>query len=238
MAFPGKSNLNFPWEKFHWNNHHHHHHHHLQSLNCKGHWGTTDDFATSFLHFSLFSTALWDLPNSRPVHSLMLSSHLFLCPPCLLPPRWFWPDLKNGKHDHTMVMISHGLIGTLYGGFKTSSPTALSVVCKGVAECPNLSKKFHPGATSTVRLEAAIHCQTQFHDPISCHGKPAGWTSEIAYPLISMVRSTAFPRAHLHVVGMLWSMILTKTHRACPLLFIPFECLFLSLQPFQLYFIP
>ena len=41
---------------------------------------------TSFLHFPLFSTALWDLPNSRPVHSLMLSSHLFLCLPCLLPP--------------------------------------------------------------------------------------------------------------------------------------------------------
>ena len=65
---------------------HHHHHHHHQSLNHEGHWGTTDDFATSFLHFSLFSTALWDLPNSRPVHSLMLSSYLFLCLPCLLPP--------------------------------------------------------------------------------------------------------------------------------------------------------
>ena len=60
--------------------------HHHQSLNSEGRWGTTDDFATNFLHFSLFSTALWDLPNSRPVHSLMLSSHLFLCPPCLLPP--------------------------------------------------------------------------------------------------------------------------------------------------------
>ena len=65
---------------------HHHHHHHQISLNREGRWGITDDFATSFLHFSLFSTALWDLPNSRPVHSLMLSSHLFLCPPCLLPP--------------------------------------------------------------------------------------------------------------------------------------------------------
>ena len=64
---------------------HHHHHHHL-SLNHEGHWGTTDDFATSFLQCSLFSTALWDLPNSKPVHSLMLSSHLFLCLPCLLPP--------------------------------------------------------------------------------------------------------------------------------------------------------
>ena len=64
----------------------HHYYHHHQSLNREGRWGTTDDFATSFLHFSLFSTALWDLPNSRPVHSLMLSSHLFLCLPCLLPP--------------------------------------------------------------------------------------------------------------------------------------------------------
>ena len=64
-----------------------HHHHHHQSLNREGRWGTTYDFATSSLHFfSLFSTALWDLPNSRPVHSLMLSSHFFLCLPCLLSP--------------------------------------------------------------------------------------------------------------------------------------------------------
>ena len=39
----------------------------------------------SFLHLSLFSTALCDLANSWPVHSLMLSSHLFLCLHCLLP---------------------------------------------------------------------------------------------------------------------------------------------------------
>ena len=86
-----------------------HHHHHHQSLNREGRWGTTDDFATSFLHFCLFSTALWDLPNSRHVHSLILSSHLFLCLPCLLSPftvpcRWFWPDLLNGKHDHTTTV--------------------------------------------------------------------------------------------------------------------------------------
>ena len=64
----------------------HHHHHHHQSLNHKGCWGTSDAFATSFLHFSLFSTALLDLANSRPVHSLMLSSHLLFCLPCLLLP--------------------------------------------------------------------------------------------------------------------------------------------------------
>ena len=67
------------------NTHHHNHHHHL-SLSHKGRWGTTDDFTTSFLHFSLFSTAFRDLANSRLVHSLMLSSHLFLCLACLFPP--------------------------------------------------------------------------------------------------------------------------------------------------------
>ena len=45
----------------------------------------TDDFATTFLNFSLFSTALWDLANTRPVRYLMLSSHLFFSLPCLLP---------------------------------------------------------------------------------------------------------------------------------------------------------
>ena len=54
--------------------------HHL-SLNCEGRSGTIDDFATYFLHFSLFSTALCVLVNSRPVHSQMLSSNLFLCLP-------------------------------------------------------------------------------------------------------------------------------------------------------------
>ena len=86
------------------------HHHHL-SLNREDRWGTTDDFATSVLHLSLFSTALWDFANTRPVHSLMLLSHLFFCRPCRLSPplslhlaRWFWPDQMNGKHDHTTAV--------------------------------------------------------------------------------------------------------------------------------------
>ena len=54
-------------------------------LNRNGRWGTTDDFTTIFLLFSLLSTALLKLANSRPVHFLMLSSHLFLCLPCFLP---------------------------------------------------------------------------------------------------------------------------------------------------------
>ena len=78
------------------------------SLNHEGRWGTTDDFATSFLHFSLFSTALWKLANSRPVHSLM-SSHLFLCLPCLLSPfnvpcKMVLARLMNGRHDHSIAV--------------------------------------------------------------------------------------------------------------------------------------
>ena len=46
------------------------------------------------------------LANSRPVLSLMLSSHLFLCLPCLSTlslclARWFLPVLMNGRHVHT-----------------------------------------------------------------------------------------------------------------------------------------
>ena len=49
-------------------------------------WGTTVDFTTSFLHSSQFS-AFRTIPlHSRPVHSLMLSSHRFLCLPLRLPP--------------------------------------------------------------------------------------------------------------------------------------------------------
>ena len=64
------------------------------SLDREGRWDTTDDFATSFLHFFLFSTAFWDLVSFRPVHFLMLFSHLFPCLLCLLPlspclARWF-----------------------------------------------------------------------------------------------------------------------------------------------------
>ena len=87
----------------------HHHHHHL-SLNREGRWGTTDNFAASFLHFSRFSTAPWDLAKARHVHSMLLSSNLFLCLPCLLPPftvpckMVLAPDLMNGRHEHTTAI--------------------------------------------------------------------------------------------------------------------------------------
>ena len=50
-------------------------------LNREGRCGTIDDFVTSFLHISLFLTAVWDSVNPRTVYSLMLFSHLFFCLP-------------------------------------------------------------------------------------------------------------------------------------------------------------
>ena len=57
-----------------------------QSFNLGGRRGTTDDAATIPFHPSLSSAALKESPNPIPVHSLMLSSHLFFCLPLLLAP--------------------------------------------------------------------------------------------------------------------------------------------------------
>ena len=79
-------------------------------LNSGGRWGTTDEFTTSFLHFYLlFCTARWDLSNSTPVHSLMLSPHLFLCLPRLLPPftvpcKMVLARPDERRHDHTTAV--------------------------------------------------------------------------------------------------------------------------------------
>ena len=80
----------------------------IYPLTARVFWGTTDDFTTSFLHFSLFSTALWDLAKSRPVHSLMLSSHFFLCVvpgnktgnPAHLYKRCMFSSREPAKHEY------------------------------------------------------------------------------------------------------------------------------------------
>ena len=53
-----------------------------------GHRATTDEFATipfRLVLAALVSAALVELTNSIPIHSLILSSHLFLCLPLLFP---------------------------------------------------------------------------------------------------------------------------------------------------------
>ena len=58
------------------------HHHHL-FLNREGRCGTTDDFTNQFPQFFHFPCSplpseAWRTPDTRPIHSVMLSSHRFL----------------------------------------------------------------------------------------------------------------------------------------------------------------
>ena len=55
-------------------------------ITLEGRWGTKDEFATIPFHLDLFSAALVELAKSIPVHSLILSSHLFFCLPLFLFP--------------------------------------------------------------------------------------------------------------------------------------------------------
>ena len=57
-----------------------------QSLNLGGRRVTTNDIATITFHPSLSSASLRESPNPIPVHSLMLSPHLFFCLPLFLAP--------------------------------------------------------------------------------------------------------------------------------------------------------
>ena len=50
-------------------------------ITLEGRRGTTDEVATIPFHLDLFSAAQVDLAKSIPVHSLILSSHLFFCLP-------------------------------------------------------------------------------------------------------------------------------------------------------------
>ena len=55
-------------------------------ITLEGRRGTTDEFATIPFHLDLFSAALVEVAKSIPVHSLILSSHLFFCLPLFLFP--------------------------------------------------------------------------------------------------------------------------------------------------------
>ena len=71
-------------------------------------WGTTDDVATSSLHSSRLSAFLMAAPSVKPVHSGMLSSHLFLCLPRLLPP-WTVPCMTVLASPEDLVMWPYHL---------------------------------------------------------------------------------------------------------------------------------
>ena len=58
----------------------------LYPITLEGSRGTTGEFAAIPFHLDLFSAALVELAKSIPVHSLILSSHLFFCLPLFLFP--------------------------------------------------------------------------------------------------------------------------------------------------------
>ena len=55
-------------------------------ITLEGRWGTTDEFTAIPFHLVMFSAALVELAKSIPVHSLILSTHLFFCLPLFLCP--------------------------------------------------------------------------------------------------------------------------------------------------------
>ena len=55
-------------------------------ITLEGRRNTTDEFPTIPFHLILFSAALVELAKSIPVHSLILSSHLFFCLPLFVFP--------------------------------------------------------------------------------------------------------------------------------------------------------
>ena len=81
-------------------------HHYHQFLNHKGSWGTTDDFATSSLHFSCspLPSGTCRTPGlSIPWCCLPTSSSVCLVffPLSMCLARWFWPEMMNRRHVHT-----------------------------------------------------------------------------------------------------------------------------------------
>ena len=67
-------------------------------------------------HFSVFSTALWDSANSRPVHSLILSSHLFFCPPCRLRPFTVPCKMVLARPDERETCPYHCVVSLRWSG--------------------------------------------------------------------------------------------------------------------------
>ena len=90
-------------------------HHYLQSFNHEDRQSTTGvvDFTTSVV---LFSIDLCYLPNSRSVHSLKLSSHIFLWSQCFppLPPLFLtrpdeWDSWPYHCSLHLFIIVSRSL---------------------------------------------------------------------------------------------------------------------------------
>ena len=110
-------------------------------------WGTAVDFTTSFPHSSRFSAFRSMIFHSRSVHSLMLSSHRFLCLPLRLPPRTVPCMIKRGTsliNDFQIdlftfrcIFIFRCIYSHLFVNFRSSSnmPYFIYHTCSSVKSC-------------------------------------------------------------------------------------------------------
>ena len=76
-------------------------------------WGTLDKFAAIPFHLILFSAALVELAKSIPVHSVILSSHLFFCLPVFFFLYYLYTSvvlgLKKDKNAEKVTKVASGL---------------------------------------------------------------------------------------------------------------------------------
>ena len=74
-------------------------------------------FSSFFFFFvCVCPAALWDLANSKPVISLMLSYHLFFCLPCLFPPFTVPCELGSARPDKQETCSYHFSLRLFTGG--------------------------------------------------------------------------------------------------------------------------
>ena len=137
----------------------HHHHHHYLSLDHEGRWGTTDDSQpiSTIFPCSPLPSGTWRTPGlSIPWCFLPTSSSVCLVffPLSLCLARCFWPDLINGRHDHTtevcvslwwsghlcvvQVQVSHNSLWKKWGS-DLQLGKSLSLDLLAVAVCHNLA---------------------------------------------------------------------------------------------------
>ena len=83
-------------------------------ITLEGRRGTTDEFATTPFHLDLFSAALVELAKSIPVHSLILSSHLFFCLPLFLFPFTVPCRIVFAKPEDLETWPNHLTVGYSY----------------------------------------------------------------------------------------------------------------------------
>ena len=112
-------------------------------------WATAD-FTTSFLHSSRF-LAFRSIFHSKPVHSLMLSSHLFLCLPLCLPP-WTVPcRIVLASPDDRVTCPYH---------FTRSSTLAKTILQRTLQEGRRRGKQRPPTVSQNCR-GGSVPCMAQ-----------------------------------------------------------------------------